>query len=158
MRRSIRVAAATAALFLVLPVATVQATPPMAVEFEVETSFIDGGPVSGGPFTASGPAVDAGLVCASGDTIDYGVPLAAGFQSQTGVNLRLVKHFSCADGSGDFWITLNVRLDARGDRFVWSITDGTEDYERLHGTGSGVGLPGDGLDALDLYSGGLHID
>ena len=54
--------------------------------------------------------------------------------------------------------TLNVRLDARGDNFVWSITDATGDYERLHGTGSGVGLPGDGFDVLDLYSGGLHID
>jgi hypothetical protein len=158
MRRSIRVAAATAALFLVLPVATVQATPPLAVEFEVETSFIGGGPVSGGPFTASGAAVDAGLICAAGDTIDYGIPLATAFQSGIRLNIHIVKQFSCTDGSGDFWLALNVGIDARGTHFVWSVMDGTGDYERLHGTGSGVGLPGDGFDVLDLYSGGLHID
>jgi hypothetical protein len=152
-----RLAAVTAALFLVMPVATVQATPPLDVSFEVQTSFIDGGPLSGGPFTASGPAVDAGLVCAMGDTIDNDLPRAAGYQSERGANLLIVKHFSCADESGDLWIKVQVRIDARGDNFTWAIVDGTGDYERLRGTGSGLGVP-TGDDVLDLYDGAVHID
>jgi hypothetical protein len=152
-----RLAAVTAALFLVMPVATAQATPPLDVNFEVQTSFIDEGPLSGGPFTASGPAVDAGLVCAAGDTIDNDLPQAAGYQSERGVNLLIVKHFSCTDASGEFWIKLQVRIDARGDDFTWAIVDGTGDYERLRGTGSGLGVPA-GDDILDLYDGAVHID
>jgi hypothetical protein len=157
MTRTIRLAAALAAMALLVTAATVQATSPLGVSFEVQTAFIDGGPLSGGPFTASGPAVEAGLICAAGDTIDQDLPLVAGYQSSTGANLRIVKHFSCADGSGDLWITLQARLDARGDRFVWVISDGTGAYERLHGTGSGSGVPmGNGV--LDLYDGGVHLD
>lgn len=157
MPRFIRSAAVMAALFLLMPVATVQATPPLGVDFEVQTAFIDGGPLSGGPFTASGPAVDAGLVCAAGDTIDSDLPQAAGFRSERGVNLLILKHFSCTDGSGDFWIKLQVRIDARGDDFTWAIVDGSGGYERLRGTGSGLGVPmGDGV--LDLYEGGVHSD
>lgn len=157
MRTSIRLAAAVAALSLVLPVAVVQATTPLDVEFTVDTAFIDGGPLTGGPFTASGPAVDEGLVCAAGQTVDVGPPHAAGYQSQTGANVRLVKQFSCDDGSGDLWITLQIRFDARGNNFVWLLTDGTGDYERLHGTGSGAGVPtSDGV--LDRYEGAVHVD
>jgi hypothetical protein len=152
-----RVAAATAALFLVFPVGTVQATPSLDVIIEVQTSFIEGGQLSGGPFTASGPAVDAGLVCPAGDTIDNDVPSAAGYQSERGANLLIVKHFSCTDESGDFWIKLQVRLDARGDTFVWVIVDGTGHYERLRGTGSGTGEPTI-YGVLDRYDGGVHVD
>lgn len=157
MPRFMRLAAVTAALFLVMPVATVHATPPLDVSFEVQTSFIDGGPLSGGPFTASGPAVDAGLVCAAGDATDNDLPQAAGYQSERGINLLIVKHFSCADVSGDFWIKLQVRIDARGDTFTWAIVDGTGDYERLRGTGSGTGEPAS-YGVLDLYEGGVHVD
>jgi hypothetical protein len=108
-------------------------------------------------FTASGPAVDAGLVCAAGDTIDNDLPSAAGYQSERGANLQIVKHFSCADESGDFRIKLQVRLDARGDNFTWAIVDGTGDYERLRGAGSGTGEPTT-YGVLDLYDGGVHID
>lgn len=157
MRTSIRLAAAAAALSLVLPVATVQATTPLEVSFAVQTSDIDGGPVTGGPFTASGPAVDEGLICAAGQTVDDSVPHAAGFQSQIGVNVRLVKRFTCADGSGDFWVTLQIRFDARGNNFIWLITDGADEYARLHGTGSGFGVPTGG-GVLDLYDGTVHVD
>lgn len=157
MPRFMRLAVVAAALFLVMPVATVEAMPPLDVSFEVQTTFIDGGPLSGGPFTASGPAVDAGLVCAAGDTIDNDLPQAAGYQSERGANLLIVKHFSCTDESGDFWIKLQVRIDARGDSFTWAIVDGTGAHERLRGTGSGLGVPTD-YGVLDLYEGGMHTD
>jgi hypothetical protein len=78
MTRTVRLVAALAAMALVVPAATVQATSPLAVSFEVQTAFIDGGPLSGGPFTASGPAVEAGLICASASSSTSHVPTAPG--------------------------------------------------------------------------------
>ena len=68
MRRSIRVAAATAILMLAFPIASVQAVPPVAVHFDIQTSVSPDG--NGGPFVATGAAVDAGLICPSGDSLD----------------------------------------------------------------------------------------
>jgi len=154
VRRSIKVAAALAALALALPLATTQAAPALAVHIDVETSFIDGGPVSGGPFTATGPAVDAGLICPTGSTIDVAGKVA-GYQSMGGwVSLIVVKEFTCDDGSGAFLVKLEVRLDARGDHFAWVILDGTDAYARLHGAGTGYGAdPQGAYDVLDVYDG-----
>jgi len=132
------------------------ATPPLDVEFEVPTTIPDGGGPSFGPFTATGPAVDAGIVCASGDTIDV-FGKASGFQSQTGVNVQVVKLFTCDDGSGDFLVKLQARIDNKGDNFNWNILGGTGSYDKLHGTGKGIGLPiAEGV--LDLYTGAAHVD
>jgi hypothetical protein len=154
VRRSIKVAAAAAALALALPLVTVQAAPAMAVHIDVETAFFDGGPVSGGPFTATGPAVDAGLICPTGSTIDVGSK-ASGYQSAGGwVSLIVVKAFTCDDGSGAFLVKLEVRLDARGDHFSWVILDGTDAYAQLHGAGRGYGAePLGDYDVLDVYDG-----
>jgi len=143
-------------LLLILTVAPATASsPPLAVNFEVQTVVLEEDP-DFGPFTASGPAVDAGIVCPSGDVIDAFVK-ASGFQSQTGVNLQVVKLFTCDDGSGEFYVKLQVRIDSKGDNFNWNIVGGTGAYEKLHGTGSGIGIPTtEGV--LDLYEGQLHID
>lgn len=144
------------ALILLLAAAPAAASsPPLNVVFEVVTLFPPEGPTYG-PFTASGPAVDAGIVCPSGDTIDtFGK--ASGYQSQTGVNFQVIKLFACDDGSGEFYVKLQVRIDAKGDNFRWTIVDGSGAYEKLHGTGSGIGLPiPDGV--FDIYDGKLHLD
>lgn len=134
------------------------ATPPADVIIEVETSLVGG--VS--PFTASGAALDEGIVCASGTVADE-VVKAVGF-SPLGFNVQAIKNFQCEDGSGDFSVNLEARIDfRRGVTFQWNVLSGTGDYADLHGAGSGVGLPavpcGD-PDAciLDVYDGGLHID
>lgn len=151
--RKMSIAAATAMLLLVISAGRAGATPPLDVTFEVPTDI----PSGTGPFAASGPAVDEGLVCPSGDSIEV-FGKASGFQSQTGVNFQIVKQFTCDDGSGEFLVKLQVRLDfARGDNFNWDIVGGTGDYEDLHGTGSGIGLPFDDS-VLDLYSGQVHVD
>jgi hypothetical protein len=151
VRRSIKIAAVSAALALALPLATVHAAPARAVHIEVETT-IGADNVSGGPFTASGPAVDAGLICPTGDTIDL-FEGAAGYQSQTGVNLFVVKEFSCPDGS-TFLVKLQVRLDGRGDQFAWSSREGTGEAAHLHGAGMGYGAEAAGAyDVLDVYDG-----
>ena len=130
-------------------------SPPLAVNFEVENT-IDGAQPSHGPFTASGPAVDAGMICATGQTIDVFVR-AMGFHSVTGINFYVFKRFTCDDGSGDFLVKLEVRVDQRGDNFNWVIIEGTGNYVKLHGTGQGVGLSTD-YGVLDLFKGAAHID
>jgi hypothetical protein len=130
------------------------ATSPSEVHIDVETSLL-GGP---GPFVASGPAVDAGLVCTDGMVVDASGKVT-GF-SPNGFNFQGVKHFTCDDGSGEFFVNLQARIDFRkGITFQWNVLSGTGDYEDLDGAGSGVGLDICGPDCLlDRYDGGLHID
>lgn len=160
MRKHKIVISSTVILFLVLSVAPGAASsPPQGVEFEVPTTLPpDGGP-SFGPFTATGPAVDAGIVCPSGDTIDV-FGKRSGDQSQRGFNIQIVKLFTCDDGSGEFFVKLQVRIDQKGDNFNWTIMKGTGDYVKLHGTGKGVGLylSAEPEVVLDLYTGTAHID
>jgi hypothetical protein len=145
-------------ILLLVPAATVQASPSLAVHFDVPTAFGPGGTgPTGGPFTASGPAVDAGLMCPAGDTIDVASGVA-GYRSPAGVNFRVVKHFTCTDGSGEFWVKLQVRIDSKGDNFVWVIVDGTDAYSRLRGTGWGYGLPIIENGVFDVYDGRVHVD
>jgi hypothetical protein len=145
------------ALLVLVPTAG-SASPPLAVSFEVPTT--GSGDISYGPFTASGAAVDDGLVCPAGETIDVAGG-AAGFQSERLLAIQLVKQFTCDDGSGEFYVKLQVLINQNGDNFQWAIVDGTGAYERLHGTGKGIGLyptgPA-GYDVLDLYSGKVHSD
>jgi len=133
-------------------------SPPAAVQFEVETTFGPDGAPSFGPFTATGPAVDQGLVCPNGDTIDV-FGKVSGFQSpKGGLNFQVVKQFTCGDGSGEFFVKLQVRVDWMGDNFNWAITGGTGKYEDLHGTGQGIGLNVIPDGVLDVYTGKVHTD
>ena len=153
MRKLLILTSLTMILLLTLPASPVGASSvPLAVNFEVPTEFGPGGTgPSFGPFTATGPAVDAGLICPSGDTIDI-YSLVTRFRSVTGINFHIVKRFTCADGSGDFLVKLEVRADRKGDNFRWMIIDGTGKYENLHGTGQGVGEPAEN-GVRDLYEG-----
>ena len=137
------------------------ATPPSGVHIEVESSTV-GDPPPPGPFVASGPAVDDGLICDTGTVFDT-VGKVTGF-SQNGFNFQGIKHFICDDGSGEFYVNLQARIDyTKGVTFNWNVISGTGAYEDLHGAGHGVGIPGvpcgDPYECvLDLYDGGLHID
>jgi hypothetical protein len=133
---------------------TAGATPPIAVHFDVETSLVGG--LS--PFVASGPAVTDGLICGSGEVVDA-TGMVTGW-SPTGFNFHGIKHFTCDDRSGEFYVNLQARIDFRkGTTFNWNILSGTGAYEDLHGAGRGVGLPLCGSDCvLDVYDGRLHID
>jgi len=134
------------------------ATPPSEVGIEVESS-LTGDP---GPFAASGPAVDDGVVCPAGIVFDESGKVT-GF-SPNGFNFQGIKHFVCDDGSGEFRVNLQARIDFRkGVTFHWNVLSGIGAYEDLHGAGDGIGLGGvpcgdPDLCVLDLYDGGLHID
>jgi len=151
MRRS-SIVAVLAALMLVVTIVPAAATPPSGVLIESLVSFDSGG----GRFTATGPAVDSGLICASGVTTQ---PYwkQTGFHAPTGVNFQVVKEFACDDGSGSFFVKLQVRSDRKGVNFSWTILGGTDTYANLHGSGKGTGEGIDGFDGiLDLYSGAVH--
>lgn len=158
MRKYVTVAAAVTALLLMITVGPADASAPTDVNIGVETNLA-GDP---SPFAAFGPAVDDGLVCPEGTVVDAAGKVVG--LSPTGFNFQGVKQFTCADGSGEFLVNLQARIDfRRGVSFNWNILSGTGDYERLHGAGSGVGIGGvpcgdPNLCVLDLYGGGVHID
>lgn len=134
------------------------ATPPTDIGISVESSF-GGDPA---PFTASGPAVDDGLICSAGVVVDDSRKVT-GF-SPNGFNFQGIKHFYCDDGSGEFLVNMQARIDFRkGVTFNWNVLSGTGDYVDLHGSGKGIGLGGVPCGdpdecVLDLYEGGMHID
>lgn len=152
---SIFVMAAALTLVFALPAA---ATPPSDVQIEVESSLL-GAP---GPFVASGAAVDEGIVCETGEVVDLSGKVTG--NSPTGFNYQGIKQFVCDDGSGEFSVNLQARIDFRkGVTFNWNVLSGTGDYGDLHGAGGGFGLPGvpcgdPDLCILDVYEGGMHID
>jgi hypothetical protein len=143
-----------AAIFVVgivaLPAA---ASTPVATTIVIDTTIPPEGPPTFGPFTATG-----GVVCPSGDTIDV-VNHGAGFQSGSRLQLRVVKRFTCADGSGTFDLLFRVHIvfDPGADFTSWSVLSGTGDYEHLHGSGKldGLATP---TGVLDTLTGRLHID
>ena len=86
------------------------------------------------PNTGSFEATGSSLVCGSGTVVDLDYVFGTG---QTLVR----KEFTCADGSGSFYVKLDVRPTGdETESFTWVIQGGTGDYESLrgHGTGSSV--------------------
>ena len=157
MYRKIILITTTVMLLLVLSVAPAGATPPTDVHIEADIDFTGGIDTAYGTFVASGPAVDEGFVCASGDALSVSSKVS-GAQGNTGFNVQVTYAFTCDDGSGEFFIKLQVRIDQKGDNFNWVVIGGTGDYEKLHGTGSGIGIPLAEGRVLDVYDGGVHID
>ena len=147
---------------LVVPSTVAAAGPPLDIEMEAPTGFFVLGDPDG-TFTATGPAVAEGLVCESGETILLDGS-ATGWQSNRLFNFKVLKEFVCDDGSGSFFVKLEVHYDFAAtpeyNEFNWTIKGGTGDYEDLHGSGSGMGLyadpatPPDGV--LDTYEGKVH--
>ena len=147
---------------LVVPSTAAAAGPPLDIEMEVPTVFADPG-YPDGTFTVSGAAFDEGLVCGSGETFVLDAR-PSGFQSERLVNIYVLKEFVCDDGSGSFFVKLQVHYDfvktPEYNVFNWTIKGGTGDYEGLHGSGSGMGLyadpdtPPGGV--LDTYVGKAH--
>jgi len=141
-------------LLLLCVISNASAAPPIGVNIEVETSLLG----ASGPFMASGPAVDDGLICDTGEVIDSSGKVSG--ISPKGFNFQGIKQFICDDGSGEFLVNVQARIDfSRGTTFHWNVLGGIGDYEDLHGAGSGVALSVCGPNCvLDVYDGSLHID
>jgi hypothetical protein len=164
MRTSSRLGRATvailaAAMVLVSVIGPVAAGSPQSVEIVSHMNFNPDGP-NFGDFTASGSAVDSGLVCGSGSVVDTGI-VFGGFQSGRSAQILVRKTFTCADGSGTFFVKIQVHLDfeTSTEVFTWVVMGGTGDYEDLRGSGDGSTVS-DGSDPqtgnFNTYVGGLH--
>jgi hypothetical protein len=102
MRRLILMAAVAALFLVALPVASAVAAPPEQVTFGGE-AFFSGSQAGFGDFTATGPAVDSGATCETGLTKDL---VTTTHTTPKGVNLQILKEFTCDDGTGMFEVRL----------------------------------------------------
>jgi hypothetical protein len=136
MIRSISIAALVGATVLVAA-APVAAQGPTDVTIVSHMTFNPDG-FNFGTFDASGPAVDEGLICASG-TVDDTRLIFAGSQSNRGAQIPVRKTFTCADGSGQIFVKIQVHLDfaTSTESFTWVILGGTGAYASVNGSGDG---------------------
>ena len=134
-RALVAVLAATIAVITV--VAPVAASAPLQVEIVSHMNFNPDG-FNFGTFDASGAAVDDGTICESGTVDDTGI-IFAGFQSERGAQIPVRKTFTCGDGSGTFFVKIQVHLDFESstESFTWVVLGGTGDYSHLRGSGDG---------------------
>ena len=147
------------------------ATKPLDVELDLTTFFAESPDLATGYFTASGDAVDAGVMCPAGTKADLRPEKWAG-NSPKITNGQVITEFTWTEGprAGDrFTIKLQLHLDADAAMgpvwtLNWTVKGGTGAFADLHGSGDGYGnlyfvpevpFP---IGALDVLSGGLHID
>ena len=154
MRRLILLAAVAALFLVALPVASAVAAPPEQVSFGGPAFFAGDHPFTGA-FVAEGPAVDSGAMCPVGTTT-YVVTNER--QTPKGVNLTILREFTCDDVTGTFQVRLQVRIPSEQlSTFRWVVVGGTGDYEDLKGNGNGFGLfPIGEFGVWDVYEGKLH--
>ncbi len=139
------------ALAVTLPAS---ATKPAEIHVEVKFSLL-GYP---SPFTVSGPTVDDFSICQAGTVVNASGKRTG--DSPTGLNWQGIKHFTCGDGSGEFFLNMQARIDYRkGSTFNWNVLRGTGDYADLHGAGKGVALWTCEPDCVyQVFDGRFHID
>ena len=147
-----------ASMALVVVTAPVAAASPRAVSIVSHVTFNPDGP-NYGDFAATGSAVDDELVCASGTFVDTGIRFA-GFQAdhsgRTVVQLQVHKEFTCGDGSGTFFVKMQIQadFDTGLETFTWAVQGGTGPYENLRGSGTGSTVrDDDGNGNTNTYAG-----
>ena len=149
-----------ASMALVIVTGPVAAAAPAPLTIASHVSFNPDGP-NFGDFTITGSAADSGLICPGGTFVDTGIQFA-GYQSDHGgrsvVQLQVHKTFTCGDGSGTFFVKLQIQADfATGlETFTWVVQGGTDDYANLRGSGSGSTVrDDDGNGNTNTYTGFL---
>ena len=130
-----------ASMALVVITGPVAAASPQPVTIASHVTFNPDGP-NFGDFAITGKAADSHLICASGTFVDTGIQFA-GFQSDRGgrsvVQLQVHKTFTCGDGSGTFFVKMQIQADFNTglETFTWVVQGGTAAYGNLRGSGSG---------------------
>lgn len=138
-------------LLVIMSAVPVFAARPLDVEIQVVARIAPG---AVDPFTASGLAVDAGQICSSGASSNAKVNVKNP-ESTTIKNIRVIKLFRCGDGSGNFYIELNVKLNVPTGNTSgnWSIRGGTGSYTNLEGKGTLAGTSNKNGTINDVYTG-----
>ena len=99
----------------------------------------------------------ARVVCPEGTFVDTFIRFA-GFQSDRGVvQLQVGKTFTCDDGSGSFFVKLQIQanFDTGIETFTWVANGGTGDYAGLRGSGRGTTVPNAPIGNINTYEGFL---
>jgi hypothetical protein len=151
------IVAVLAAILAVMAIAApVAAASPQQVMIVSHVTFNPDGP-NYGDFVTSGNATDSGLICSSGTFVDTGLRFA-GFQSGRGtVQLQVDKAFTCDDGSGTFFIKIQIQANFNTgiESFSWVVQGGTGGYGSLRGSGSGSTVPNPPTGNINTYDGFL---
>ena len=149
-----------ASMVLVVLTGPVAAASPQPITIASHVTFNPDGP-NYGDFAITGSAVDSGRICADGTFVDTGIKFA-GYQSdhagRTVVQLQVRKTFTCGDGSGTFFVKLQIQadFDTGLETFTWVVKGGTDDYANLRGSGSGSTVrDDDGNGNTNTYTGFL---
>jgi len=156
-RRRMRSAIAliAAVLTVLAVVAPAAAGSPMPVTIVSHVTF-NPDAFNTGDFSASGAAAGS-VVCPEGTFVDTFIHFA-GFQSDRGVvQLQVAKTFTCADGSGSFFVKLQIQanFDTGLETFTWVADGGTGAYTALHGSGRGTTVPNAPIGNINTYEGFL---
>jgi hypothetical protein len=150
-RWSLLSAAVGAALILTAIAAPVAAATPQPVTIVTVNDKTTGT----GTFQAAGGAVESGLLCAQGTVVDTD-HVVGGYESGRKVQVLTRKEFTCTDGSGTFFVKIQIHAVFGGDEpFSWVVQGGTGDYEGLGGAGDGVTSDNTATDNINTYSGFL---
>lgn len=156
MKRIAVVVLLVAVLALAVPAA---ASPPEGVHIEVP---VDG--TSGvGTFTATGPAAGGVVICDEG-VVQRPFSEVNSWKGGRGIRVRLLREFTCNDGSGTFIMRIKARIQFDPSREVsgrWKIISGTGDYENLRGSGALTDselVNPDPLSVIDKLDGRMHND
>ena len=136
-----------ACIALVAVAGSVAAASPESATIVSHVTFNPDGPNSG-DFATSGAAADSHLICAYGTFVDTGIHFA-GYQSDRAgrsiVQLQVAKVFTCGDGSGTFFVKMQIQADFNTglETFTWVVQGGTVAYQDLRGSGSGSTIRND---------------
>jgi len=123
---------------------TVAASVPGSVTITVDTTE-----AGSDPFVATG-----GVVCNAG-TVTTSFRMFSGNARTGGLQLLLVKHFQCSNGTFDLLVRVSLEF-ATGTKGTWSVISGTEGYESLHGSGAITGTYGANETIHDVYVGSMR--
>jgi hypothetical protein len=108
-----------------------------------------------GTFEATGTAVETGLLCERGTVLDIG-SVVGGYRSGHKIQVLSRKELTCADGSGTFFVKLQIHVVFGGDEpFTWVVQGGTGDYAGIQGSGSGVTADNTSTSNTNIYDGFL---
>ncbi len=111
--------------------------------------------VTGGPFTATGAAVEDGLLCATGTLTE----LHAHREMLPDDDFRVLvlKQLTCEDRPGALEIALWVDVvEGVGNAFEWQALWGTEALAGICGSGDGAGEWAEDPSVIDSYAGHLR--
>lgn len=157
-RRRVMLGLLGASMAFAAVTAPVAAGAPAPVTIVSKVTFNPDGP-NFGTFTAAGRAVEDEVICASGTFVDTGIRFA-GYQSdragRTVVQLQVAKTFTCGDGTGTFFVKMQIQADFETglETFRWVIQGGTGDHRGLSGSGSGSTVrDADGNGNTNTYTG-----